>query len=52
VSDDFTIWGTELECPGCGGEITPRYALKGACSDCYGTTDDLLSTISNAAALE
>lgn len=39
---DFIAWGAELECPGCGGEITPRYALKGVCSDCYGTTDDPL----------
>jgi NMD protein affecting ribosome stability and mRNA decay len=36
MNDDFA----ELACPGCGGGITPRYALKGVCRDCYGTTDD------------
>jgi len=40
ADSDFIEWGTELPCPGCGEEITPRYALSGVCRDCIGTTDD------------
>lgn len=28
------------QCPGCDGEIPERYADKGVCHNCYGTTDD------------